>query len=119
MRLAGIHHVSLNVADTATSVEFYRDVLGMAELPRPDLGFPGAWLDAGDGQQIHLIEGTVPPAHGQHVAFEVDDVAAAIAALRAKGVAVGDAKTVGDSDVLQTFVRDPDGNLLELTQPPR
>lgn len=119
MLVADIHHVSLNVADTARSLAFYHDVLGMALLPRPELGFGGAWLDAGKGHQIHLIEAEVPPARGQHVAFLVDDIEAAIAALRAKGVDVRDPKTVGDSDVLQTFVLDPDGNLLELTQPPR
>ena len=119
MRVADIHHVSLNVSDTARALEFYRDVLGLIPLPRPDLGFPGAWLDAGNGHQVHLIEGDVPAAHGQHVAFEVDDITAAIADLRGKGIAVRDAKPVGDTDLVQTFVHDPDGNLLELTQRPR
>ena len=108
--------MSLNVSDTGLALAFYRDVLGMAPLPRPDLGFPGAWLDAGNGHQVHLIEGDVPTAHGQHVAFEVDDIAAAIADLRGRGIAVRDAKPVGDTDLVQTFVHDPDGNLLELTQ---
>lgn len=111
--------MSLNVSDTGRALAFYRDVLGMGPLPRPDLGFPGAWLDAGNGHQVHLIEGDVPTAHGQHVAFEVDDIAAAIADLRGEGIAVRDAKPVGDTDLVQTFVHDPDGNLLELTQRPR
>ena len=54
--VADIHHVSLNVADTERSLDFYCGVLGMAKLPRPDFSFGGAWLDAGNGHQIHLIE---------------------------------------------------------------
>ena len=60
MLVADIHHVSLNVSDTERSLAFYRDVLGMAELPRPDFSFGGAWLDAGNGRQVHLIEAEVP-----------------------------------------------------------
>jgi len=117
MLVADIHHVSLNVSDVARSIAFYRDVLGMAALPRPDFSFGGAWLDAGNGRQIHLIEGRVPTHHGQHVAFRVVDVDALIASLRAMEIEVTDAQPVGDTAIRQTFVCDPDGNLLEFTQP--
>ena len=115
--VADIHHVSLNIADTERSLGFYRDVLGMAVMPRPDFGFGGAWLDAGNGRQIHLIEAAVPGDLGQHVAFRVDDIDAAIDSLRASGVEVSDARPVGDTGIRQTFLLDPDGNRLELTQP--
>ena len=49
-------HASLLVSDTRRSVEFYRNILGLnPNQSRPDLGYPGAWLDIGE-QQIHLIE---------------------------------------------------------------
>jgi glyoxylase I family protein len=115
--VADIHHVSLNVTDVERALAFYRGVLGMAALPRPAFSFGGAWLDAGNGRQIHLIEADVPANHGQHVAFLVSDVDAVIAALRSHGVEVRDAKRVGDTAIRQTFVHDPDGNLLEFTQP--
>jgi len=115
---AEIHHVSLNVSDTTRSLGFYRDLLGMRELPRPDFPFGGAWLDAGAGRQIHLIEADVPPDRGQHVAFRVASLDATISELRALGCDVDDAREVGDTGILQTFVADPDGNRLELTQPP-
>lgn len=117
MLVADIHHVSLNVSDTARSLDFYCGRLGMALLPRPDFSFGGAWLDAGRGRQLHLIEAAVPSDLGQHVAFRVDDLDAVILALRAAGVDVPDAKPVGDTALRQTFVHDPDGNRLELTQP--
>lgn len=118
MLIADIHHVSLNVADTDRALAFYVGVLGMAGLPRPDFPFGGAWLDAGGGRQIHLIEAEVPDDLGQHVAFRVDDVDAAAATLRAAGYEVAGPAPVGDTRIRQAFVRDPDGNRIELTQPP-
>ncbi len=117
MLVADIHHVSLNVTELERSLAFYRGVIGMGMLPRPDFSFGGAWLDAGNGRQIHLIESRVPADLGQHVAFRVDDLDAVIESLRAAGVEVADAKPVGDTAMRQTFLLDPDGNRLELTQP--
>lgn len=117
MLVADIHHVSLNVSDATRALDFYHGVLGMERLPRPEFSFGGAWLDAGNGRQIHLIEGAVPPDHGQHVAFLVTDVDSVVAQLRAAGITVSTPKHVGDTGVRQAFLRDPDGNLLELSQP--
>jgi glyoxylase I family protein len=114
-----VDHVSFAVRNLARSLEFYRGVLGLELAPRPDLGIPGAWLQAGDAQ-VHLIEvpadfdaGTPPsalnPAAG-HAAFGIDDYETALAKLRAH-----------DLDVLafgaasgQMWVRDPDGHIIEL-----
>lgn len=119
MLLADIHHVSLNVTDTEQALGFYRDVLGMEPLPRPAFAFGGAWLDAGAGRQVHLIEADVPPDRGQHVAFRVASVDETIRTLRSAGVTVGDARAVGDTGIRQTFVHDPDGNRIEFTEVPR
>ena len=50
-----VHHVSFAVRDLARQREFYEGILGLAPIPRPDLGLPGVWYAAGRGQ-IHLIE---------------------------------------------------------------
>jgi len=51
-----IDHCSLIVADTRKALEFYEGILGLAvDESRPDLGYPGAWLQLGNGQ-IHLLE---------------------------------------------------------------
>lgn len=115
--VVGIHHVSLNIADTERSLKFYESLLGLNVLPRPDFGFGGAWLDAGGGRQIHLIEAAAPPDLGQHVALEVADIDSAVAVLRAAGVETPDPAQIGETAGRQTFVNDPDGNRVELTQP--
>jgi glyoxylase I family protein len=115
--VADIHHVSLNVADTEQALSFYRDVLGMAMLPRHDFPFAGAWLDAGNGRQVHLIEADVPSDMGQHVAFRVDDIDDVVATLRSGGVEVTEPKRVTGTTIRQSFANDPDGNRVEFTQP--
>ncbi|MCB0967730.1 MAG: VOC family protein [Ilumatobacter sp.] len=118
MLIADIHHVSLNVTDTERALGFYRDLLGLGVLERPAFSFAGAWLDAGRGRQVHLIESpSVPDDVGQHVAFTVHDLDAAIDTIRAAGYDVSDAKHVADRDARQAFVLDPDGNRVELHQP--
>ena len=51
MQPAGVHHVSLNVTNTAEATAFYTDVLGLRLIDRPDFPFDGAWLEVG-GQQV-------------------------------------------------------------------
>jgi glyoxylase I family protein len=114
-----VDHVSFAVRDLARSLAFYRDVLGLEPVPRPDLGIPGAWLGAGEAQ-VHLIEvptdfdaGAPPPALNPmagHAAFGIDDYDAALAALTAKGL---DVLAFG-RDAGQMWVKDPDGNIIEL-----
>lgn len=115
MKPTGLHHASINVDDVDAALAFYVDVLGLEVRPdRPDLGFGGAWLDVG-GQQVHLIEATPPPDHGQHLAMAVDDLAAVVIELRGRGLDVSEPKLVGTG--LQSFLSDPAGNLVELQQP--
>ncbi|KAF3977077.1 MAG: glyoxalase [Methylococcales symbiont of Iophon sp. n. MRB-2018] len=77
-----IHHSSLIVSDTQASLDFYTNIIGLKQLERPNLPFPGAWLEIGT-QQIHLLQLDNPdpttgrPEHGgrdRHVAFMVVDL---------------------------------------------
>lgn len=116
-----IAHASVIVADIDISLRFYRDVLGMAvDSARPDLGYPGAWLWAGE-QQVHLLQVPNPdpregrPAHGgrdRHTAFDVNDFNALRNALDVAGVDY----TLSRSGRSALFCRDPDGNALEFVQ---
>ncbi|MET0024256.1 MAG: VOC family protein [Sedimenticola sp.] len=116
-----MHHASLLIGDTDRSLAFYRDILGLAVYgERPDLGFPGAWLEVGD-QQIHLLELPNPdpsdgrPDHGgrdRHIAFHVSDLDQLVGQLEAHNIAF----TLSRSGRRALFCRDPDGNVLEFIQ---
>lgn len=119
-----LNHVSLLVEDTQRALTFYHGALGLPVCQdRPDLGFPGAWLELGMQQQIHLLElpsagdGRRQPAHGgrdRHVALDVSDLDALIRALDNAGVAY----TLSRSGRRALFCRDPDGNAIELVERP-
>lgn len=118
-----IHHCSVIVADTQRALQFYVGVLGLSVDPRrPDLGYPGAWLQIG-GQQIHLLELPNPdpaagrPAHGgrdRHLALTVIDLDALADTLDRAGIA----HTRSRSGRRALFCRDPDGNALEFIETP-
>lgn len=115
MRALGLHHVSINVGDVDATLAFYVGVLGLtARTDRPDFGFAGAWLDAGD-QQVHLIQAPVPEDRGQHLALRVTDLDVVVTEVRAGGTEISDPSPVGTGR--QAFLHDPSGNLVELHQP--
>lgn len=114
MRPLAVHHVSINVTDPDESLAFYTDVLGGTPRDdRPAFGFGGAWIDLG-ATQLHLIEAPVPPNLGQHFAVLVDDLDAVVDELRGRGIDVADPVDVGPGR--QTFIEDPDRNVVELHQ---
>jgi len=113
-----IHHASLIVSNTQASLLFYSGILGMEQINRPDLGFPGAWLKVGN-QQIHLLELNNPdptsgrPEHGgrdRHVAMTVSDLTPVKETLDAAGFPY----TVSKSGRKALFCRDPVGNAIEI-----
>jgi len=113
-----ITHVSLLVADTQQALDFYVAVLGLEQIERPDLGFPGAWLAVGE-QQIHLLELPNPdpvagrPEHGgrdRHIAFIINDLE--LLSQRFDRYQITYTRSRSGRQAL--FCRDPDGNALEL-----
>jgi len=115
MQFSMVHHISLNVADTSHALAFYVDTLNFKQIPRPDLGFDGAWLQIGT-QELHLLEVENHAApKGQHFAFEVDDIEAYRAYLAGKGIEVSESSEM-IGICRQCFFKDPSGNLLELNQ---
>ena len=109
-----LDHVSVRIAELRRSREFYEGILGLRPAERPDLGIPGMWYDLGVGQ-LHLIQsadirtvaGGIDPTD-MHFAFQVEDLDAMRQRLKGAGIEMLDFG--GD----QLWVRDPDGNTVEL-----
>lgn len=115
----GLDHVAINVSDVPGGITFYTETIGLVQnFTRPDFGFPGAWLDAANGQQVHLIEAPVPGNMGQHFALAFEDLGAAVEELRTRGLEVSDPTAVGTTGRKQAFATDPWGNTIELHQRP-
>ena len=119
--ISRIDHASLIVQSTEKALQFYCDILGLdVDTSRPDLGYPGAWLNLGNGQ-IHLMEVPNPdsaenrPAHGgrdRHLALVVFGLDELITRLEDAGIAC----TRSKSGRKAAFCRDYDGNALELVE---
>ena len=122
-----IQHVGLVVSDLERSRRFYRDALGLEEVPRPpNFTFDGAWFRFGEHElhllaEAHTTGGAGQPDAGagaergltHHLAFEVDDLAVACARLAEADVALTGGPMPRGDGVMQVFFLDPDGYVLE------
>ena len=122
-RVTELDHVVLRCANQARALEFYTDVLGMAEERRVEsIGL--VQLRAGVSM-VDLIAGS-HDAERRNVdhfclGVETGDIAALAAHLRERGVEV-----IGEPAVrygargsgLSIYIRDPEGNVVELKQMP-
>src|ERR1700728_3327714 len=40
----GLFHIAIKTDDLAATRKFWTEIIGLREFPRPDFGYPGAWL---------------------------------------------------------------------------
>jgi len=116
MKVTGLLHVALLSSDLEASKQFYEGVLRLKQKPRPSLAFPGVWYELGD-VELHLIvtaeqllSANERPNRDFHLALAVEDYESIKKQLEDTGVPFKE-RSAG---VAQIFVRDPDGNLIEL-----
>lgn len=121
-----IDHVTLVIADVQSTREFYVDLLGLEEVPRPAFDFPGLWFQAGNTQIHATVEnleagkagwadrGATQLSRGHHFAFEVDDANEAAKVLIENGVKILVGPKNRPDGPVQLYIHDPDGHLVEL-----
>ncbi len=99
MKVRGIDHVSINVRDMEASARFYAEVLGFRKLQTVpmDGGFSITYFEIPGGGRMELFDyggksRDAPREESEvglrHLAFSVDDVAAAEKMVRAKNVPI-------------------------------
>lgn len=112
-----INHVSVNARDLQASVDFYVDLLGAEPIATPNFGFPVQWLALGR-TQLHLFEKDLTPTSHHHLGITVDDLEPVYRAAERRDAfdrdAFGNHLVELPGDVVQLYVRDPSGNLVEL-----
>jgi len=119
--LLRLDHVNVRTANLAVLVRFYTEVVGLREGARPPLGFPGAWLYAGEVAVLHLVEvGAQPRPEGElrleHFAFAATGHAGFVERLRQRGVDYRESRQAGTGSFVVNL-KDPDGNRLHIDFP--
>lgn len=116
--LTRLQHVNIPSTDLARSREFYLEKLGLPELPRPPFESPGVWVGAGPENAIHISKVSgLGPNPNNHLALEVEGLEDLVEVLTARGVECHLPPHVPAAG-RQAFLSDPDGNMIELNQPP-
>ncbi len=125
MNLLRTHHAAVICSNYEASRAFYTQVLGLeviSEVHRSERNSYKLDLRLPDGTQIELFSFPDPPRRPsypeacglRHLAFEVLDVAAAVAELQEQGVRVEPVRVDEHTGKRFTFFADPDGLPLEL-----
>ena len=114
---ARINHVSVNARDLQESVDFYIDLLGAEPIATPNFGLPVQWLALGR-TQLHLFERDIQPTSHHHLGITVDDLEPVYPAAERRDAfdraAFRNHLVELPGDVVQLYVRDPAGNLVEI-----
>jgi glyoxylase I family protein len=125
MNIRAIHHIAILTDNYEISKHFYTEVLGFTVIRETYRAARRSYkLDlAIDGKyQVELFSfpdfrerGSYPEAKGlRHLAFAVEDIEAAAAELRAKGVPTETIRTDELTGQKFVFFTDPNGQPLEL-----
>ena len=112
-----INHVSVNALDLKRSTDFYVELLGAEPIATPNFGIPVQWLAVGR-TQLHLFERDLTPTSHHHFGITVDDVEPVYRAAERWNAfddeAFRNRLVELPGDVVQLYLRDPAGNLLEV-----
>ena len=117
MTATGMNHFTILTDDVPRTSAFYRDLLGLTEGFRPDLGFPGVWLYTDGKAILHVMGGRsrdeLRAGVIDHMAFSATGLADALAKLKARGIEHVCRQQI-ESGVWQVFFFDPNGARVEL-----
>jgi len=120
-----ILHTCLNVSNMDKSIEFYREHLGLTFVSRREVRENNAeiaFMKDESGGAIELThwrdKKTLTEGDNfDHIAFAVEQIDSVVEKLRAKGVTIAmEPFSLQGSTSKIAFIKDPDGNWLELIQ---
>ena len=116
VQVVGLRHLALKVRDVAAATRFYAEAFGMRVVWQPDAR--NVYLSSGtDNLALHEEPGAAPGGALDHLGFVVatpEEVHAAAAALRARGVPIAREPAVHRDGSVSCYCRDPDGNLVQV-----
>ena len=124
-----VNHIAILVSDVSRSTSFYRNVIGLEQIRRPNFDSHGAWFTMGNCE-LHLIKGKPVVHEGDdlvvgHISLDAENIGGVLEKLQKMNVpfrkntsvpAGADAGTMNTNDnndmmsakiVTQFFLRDP------------
>jgi lactoylglutathione lyase len=125
VKVRGLFETHLTVSDLARSVEFYRDVVGLAvALELPERGAAFHWIGEPGQAMLGLWSiGSAPMNMQLHIAFDMalEDVLQAPQRLRDEGIEplsffgepTDEPSYIGWMPAAAVYFRDPSGHMLE------
>jgi catechol 2,3-dioxygenase-like lactoylglutathione lyase family enzyme len=131
MPITDINHYLVVSKNLERSKKFYQEVLGLQlATERPDFGFPGYWLKAGDAICVHLAsqapnkirdkfllkkhpKGTAGSGSVDHIAFLAKDPHEVRSRIEKNKVEMH-FRSFPDAKLFQIFLKDPDDVTIEL-----
>jgi catechol 2,3-dioxygenase-like lactoylglutathione lyase family enzyme len=123
----GLFHLAIKTTDLAATRAFWIGVIGLREVPRPDFGYPGAWLacpQPGGPAIVHIYAGGPAVGPGRQVqqgTGAIDHVSMSCTGFHAYRARFSRHSLewreflVPGTTLWQLFVYDPSGVQLELT----
>jgi lactoylglutathione lyase len=124
--IKGLGHLAIMARDIETSVEFYRQVVGLKEAFRMELpnGLKIVYFYIAPGQFMEIFPdgtGTQPEDSNigiKHICIEVDNAVTFQEEFRARGGVIDIPFKTGYSKCIQFWTHDPDGNKIEFMELP-
>lgn len=120
---AEFNHVTIYADDVEALVTFYQDVFGLEEIQSPNLGNPLSWLRCGD-LQLHIVNRETESPQYHHFALAVDDFEHVFRCAQEQDLfddvidpTPRPSLYLLPDGVVQMYIRDPAGNLVEVDWP--
>lgn len=119
--MAEINHVTLIVNELEPAAKFYEEEFGLEPVAAYVFDYPTAFFKFRNGQQLHLSEWKDEQSFRGHICIQIDDFNATFKRMKELGIIDvapwGHVRQLPDG-AMQMFVRDPSGNLVEITSRP-
>ncbi|MFD2098803.1 VOC family protein [Flagellimonas iocasae] len=116
-------HYSIVVTKLIETGDFYRDILGLTEIPHPDRAPGFRWFQIEDNAQLHLIKKDIADFSknkSMHLCLAIQDLEGLIEHLMANNIDFYDWPGIKNSitnrsdGVKQIYIQDPEGYWIEI-----
>lgn len=118
-----LNHFALYILDLKKSTAFYKEMIGLEEIPEPFHDGKHTWFKVGEHSQLHIIEGAKEVTQHEmntHLCFSVSSVDDFVTKLNKSAMKYCNARGVAQTittradGVKQVYFQDPDNYWVEI-----